>query len=87
MGKRHISFAAALGIIVMMSVIVLSRGGNVSFGWMDNLLFLLFIPLLAWLISSRNRPAQDETGQSFALRLGQACKRALSRLKGRGVSS
>lgn len=87
MGNRHISFAAALGIIVMMSIIVMSRGDHVSFGWMDNLLLLLFIPLLAWLISSRNRSAHDETGQSFALRLGQTCKRALRRLKGGGVSS
>jgi hypothetical protein len=85
--KHPVSFAAALAMVVMMAVIVMSRGDHVSFGWMDNLLFLLFIPLLAWLISSRDRSAHDEPGESFALRLGQACKRTLRRLKGRGVSA
>lgn len=85
--KNPISFAAALAMVVMMATIVMSRGDHTSFGWMDNLLFLLFIPLLAWLISSRDRSSHDEPGKSFALRLGQACKRALRRLKGRGVSA
>lgn len=87
MNNRKLSFAAALGMVAMMAVIVMSRGDHQSFGWMDNLLLLLFIPLLAWLISSRDSPSKDEPCQSFALRLGKACKRTLRRLKGSRIPS
>ena len=68
-------------------VVVANGGAHRIGGVVDAALLVVGLLLLAWLISSRNSPAHDEPGKSFALRLGQACKRALRRLKGRGVSA
>lgn len=81
MNNRKLSFAAALGAIIMMGAIVIQRYDTERWGWLDFTAIAASLLLMAWLISGRDRASDDEPGESFALRLGKACKRALSGLK------
>lgn len=75
------------GIIGMGIAVAWSRLGNMPLNWMDYSAIAVFLLLLCWCLTPRrHRGAGDDSGDSFALRLGKLCKRALGRPKRRRVS-
>lgn len=64
---------------------VASKHQNIATGLLDNLALVGFVLLLAWLITPRFRAYSShdhDAGESFALRAGKLCNRALKRVKG-----
>lgn len=81
-------FAAVCAYIGMALVFILPRYDNMQFGWADYLALGLFIPFLAWVLSSRidglvDADSHQDPRQLVSFRLGKALNRVRRRLSGR----
>ena len=87
--KEEHPLIASAGIIGAMLAIGYTRApAGQTFAWMDYAAFAVFGLLCFWCLSPRrDRADHDEPSDNVALRLGKLCKRALGRLKRRGVAS